>query len=276
MRATTNTVLALNDLIRIPVQICKATESTDVKLDSAGPSGAALKQVYIDTATGETIAHADILKGIRTGDEFTAIDADSLKAIDEQTRIDEMAVAGQMPVADIPFDRITGMHFLQSPTKGGSHKAYRLVYEALLADERAIVTKWTARSRQQLAVIYASERHGCLVLNTLTFAANLREPDGAILAPQQAEVSDEQVDMARVLLDAMPAGHEALEAETDEALALKRELVDRALAGEAIKAPAIKTKAQAEGDLTALLAASIKPKGKRKPAPKTTKKAVKA
>lgn len=266
MKATANTTLALNDLIRVPVQVVKATESTDVKLDSAAPSGAALKQVYLDAATDEPVAREDIQKGVRDGDTFRPIPKEALDAIDAQTKIEEMAVTGSLPIEDVPFDRVTGAHFLQSPTKGGSHKAYRLIYEALLAGERALVTKWTARSRQQLAVIFADGSKGCLMMNTLSFTADCREPDAAVLAPQQAEVQQEQIDMARQLIDAMPDGNEVLAAETDEAIALKRELVEEALAGKAIEAPAPKAVAEtkAEADLTALLAASIKAAPKKK------------
>ena len=258
MRATANTVLAINDLIRIPVQVCKATEQIDVRLNLAGPEGQKVSQRYVDA--DDTLIPADELqRGIFDGDDFKPVPKDAIDAINAATKIEEMAVSGQMPIADVPFDRVTGSYFLQSPTKGGSHKAYRLIYEALLADDLAITTKWTARSRQQLAVIYADADKGCMVMNTLTFADEQRAADAAILAPQSAEVADEQVGLARQLLSTMPEGAEALATDTDVAIAMKRDLIDKALAGETVSAPAQTAKKDtADNDLTALLAASVK------------------
>ena len=258
MKATNNTILSLNDLIKIPIQICKGTESKDVKLDRAGPSGAPLKQLLVDSETGEQVETEEIQHGLRVGDDFHAIPAEAIDQINEATKLEEMRVNGSMPVEEVPFDRVTGFYYIQSPTKGGTHGAYRLVYEALLEDERALVTKWTARSRQKLAVIYADGARECLVMNTLEFASSVRDTDEALLAPQASEVDQEQVDMARALIDQMPDGSDCIATEEDEAIALKQKLVDDAVAGKAIKVkPKSKAKASASKDLTALLEASL-------------------
>jgi len=258
MKATNNTILALNDLIKIPIQICKGTESKDVKLDRAGPSGGALKQLLIDSVTGEQVETTEVQHGLRVGDDFHPIPAEALEQINEATKLDEMRVNGSLPVEEIPFDRVTGFYYIQSPTKGGAHQAYRLIYEALLEEERAITAKWTARSRQKLAVIYADGSRGCLVMNTLEFASCVRGTDDALIAPQQSEVNQDQVEMARAVIEQMPDGHDVLSTEVDEAIALKQKLVDDAIAGKTITVkPASAAKVTASQDLTALLEASL-------------------
>jgi DNA end-binding protein Ku len=258
MKATANTILAVNDLIKIPVGVCKGTESKDVKLDRGAPSGAPLKRIEVDSVTGEAVELSEIQHGLRIGDDFHPIPKEALKQIDEATKLEEMRVTGSMPVEEIPFDRVTGFYYIQSPTKGGTHQAYRLVYEALLEDETALTTKWTARSRQKLAVIYADGSRGCLVMNTLDFASNVRQADDALLAPQASKVEQAQVDLAREVIADMSSGVDALETEVDEAIALKQQLVDDAAAGKAITVePTSVAATAANADLTALLEASL-------------------
>lgn len=254
-----------------PVQVCKATESNgNVSFDGAAPSGAEYKTQYVDEATGEVFEYGDRLRGVRVGDEFTPIPEEAIKAIDEATKLPTMVALGRIDLDDALAkygDRICGVHFLQSPAKNGSPKAYRLTYEALREQKsgkkvvqkaQAIVTKRTARSRQKLGLIYADENRGCLMLAEVEFDAKMREPDAQILAPQSAEVSDELIEKARAAVAALSDGSLAIENEVDEALSLRQELIEKALAGEAIEVPeAISGEATEDDNLAAALEASI-------------------
>jgi non-homologous end joining protein Ku len=244
-----NHTLALNDLVSFPVQVCKATDDGgDVKIDNAAPSGAPIKLRYTDEATGETFDYGDRLRGVKVGDEFKQIPADSLKAL------------GSLPLKTAREkygDRVNGRYFLQVPAKSGSATAYRLTYEALLKDKAALVTKRTPRSRQQLGYIYADKDLGCLVYVTLAFADCIREPDEQVKIALTAKVEAKQVDMARQIIGALPDGVEALDTESDEAVPLRRELVEKAVAGESIEAPTPVAQTTATEDLTAALEASL-------------------
>lgn len=258
-------------LFAFPVQVCKATDDGgEVKFENAAPSGSTYSTQYVDDATGEVFEYANRKRGIRIGDEFHEIDADAIAAIDDATKINTMVAIGKIDLDEALTkyaDRVSGVHFLQSPAKNGSPKAYRLTYEALrkakkgnkvIQKAQAIITKRTARSRQKLALIYADEIRGCLVMLELSFAAKMREPDEQVLIPQTVEVAAEQIEMARTVIGKMPEGAVAIETETDEALALRQELVDAAIAGEAVSAPAkIADKATEDDALAAALAASI-------------------
>jgi non-homologous end joining protein Ku len=256
-----NHTLALNDLVSFPVQVCKATDDGgDVKIDNAAPSGAPIKLRYTDEATGETFDYGDRLRGVKVGDEFKQIPADSLKAIDEQTKVKTMKALGSLPLKTAREkygDRVNGRYFLQVPAKSGSATAYRLTYEALLKDKAALVTKRTPRSRQQLGYIYADKDLGCLVYVTLAFADCIREPDEQVKIALTAKVEAKQVDMARQIIGALPDGVEALDTESDEAVPLRRELVEKAVAGESIEAPTPVAQTTATEDLTAALEASL-------------------
>lgn len=242
-------------LLHFPVQIAKATGSVDVKFDLAAPSGAEYETCYRDKATGELFDYADRLRGVRAGDSFKEIPEEEIKKVEEATKLVDMRVERAIPYDEIPFERATGLYFLQVPTKSGAHKVYNLIYRALLPAKKkgkakarpalALRVTFSQKTRQKLGVVYADETRGCLMMNILTFAADLREPDEAILAHQQAQVEDGQVAKARTVLEALmnpidPATKEPRDvggwnAPTDEAIERKRELVEQAAAGKAIE-----------------------------------------
>jgi non-homologous end joining protein Ku len=258
-------------LFALPVQVCKATDSDDVKFEIAAPSGAERKQAFIDTATGEVVDDAKCLRGIRIGEEFKVIDPDAIEQINEATKLKTMVVLGSLPLdeARVKYgNRTTGTYFIQSPAKGGSPKAYRLVMESLrekrqgkkvVAPARALVTKRTARSRQKLALIYVDENGGkpFLRMEEIEFANKVREPDAQVLAPLTAEVDEAQIEMARKVIDKMPDGNAAIESEVDEAVTMKRELIEKAVAGETIVAPAKIAETVEADNLMANLEASL-------------------
>lgn len=259
----------IKPLFSFPVQVCKATES-DVKtqFDGAAPSGAEYETQYVDTATGETFEYAERLKGIRVGDDFKPIDPEAIKAIDEATKLETMVALGKVDrdAALTQYaERICGRYFLQVPAKGGSGTAYRLTFEALRGGKKgkkvvpatAIVTKRTARSRQKLALIYADENLGCLVMVEVNFAAMIRSPDEQILAHQTAEVEQKMIDQARQVIAAMPDGITAIENEVDEAVALRNELKEKALAGETVDVPTPVAATNSADNLKAVLEASL-------------------
>jgi len=258
-------------IFSFPVQVCKATDASDsVSFDNAAPSGAGYKTQYVDEATGEVFDWENRLRGVRLSDEdFKVIDPDAIKAIDDATKLTTMVALGRLDLdeaIDKYGDRICGVHFLQSPAKNGSPKAYRLTYEALREQKvgkkvtqkaQALVTKRTARSRQKVGLILADEKRECLMLLEVEFGAKMREPDAQILAPQTAEVADEQIAMARKAIGSLPDGDLALDNEVDEAISLRQELVEKAIAGETIAAPAAVANSTEDDNLTAALMASI-------------------
>jgi non-homologous end joining protein Ku len=250
-------------LFSFPIQICKAiNDPSKDALDSAGPSGAPAKQQYVDTGTGEVVegGRTGLAKGVRVGDEFKMIDPEAVKAIDEATKVTTMIALGQIKVEDFRAkygDRIRDRYFLQVPAKGGSATAYKLTYEALLKSGKAIVTKRTPRTRQQMGVIYADPMNGCLMMVEVLVAALVREPDEQIKAFETATVQAKMLTQAKQIIGKLPDGAEVLDTEEDDAVPLRKALVEQAIAGEGIEAPVpVATTNQAE-DLSALLEASL-------------------
>ena len=257
----------IKPLFSLPIQICQACDEVKVSWDIAAPSGAPRKQQYVDTGTDEVVADEDCKRGIRlSDDDFRAVDPDDVKAIEQAVKNEMMIVLGKIPYTEIPWDRQVGIYFVQSPPKGGGAKSYRLVKEALRAvkkgpDKRpayAFVTKRTVRSKQQLGVIYCDEQRDCLMFSALRFANAMREPDEQVLAPNLATVDEKQLQVARQVIDTVvPAGHIALATEYDEAVQKKLDLIEQAVAGEALDLPTPVAETSKSEDLMSALEASL-------------------
>lgn len=229
-------------LFGFPVQIAQAVDSSEPSFDIAAPSGAKRQQFYKDPVTNKEVGDDECRRGVFVGDQFHEIPVAKLDEIKAATKITTMTVLGSMPLFQVPFERTTGTYYLQPPP--GSAKAMRIVFEALcggivdgnVVKPMALVTKRTPKSRQALAVIWADEEAGVLMMSHLRFASQLKEPDEQVLAIQVAQVSQEQCEMARTLVCGMADGRKVLADEHDDLLALREELIEQALAGDPLTA----------------------------------------
>lgn len=232
-------------LFALPVQICKASDDKEVRLDSAAPDTLApVTQVYKDEASGELYSRGDLVKGVRNGDSFSQIPQEQLDLIDEEMKSDDILVERTVDLADVPFDRVTDTNYLQVPAKGGAAKSYRLLYEALQGSAkpkrpaRALRVKFTSRTRAKVGVIYADPQNEALMLVTIRFAASVRQPDAQIHAHLSAEVAPEMVNKARKVIDSLDV-EEAGDWDTpvDETIERRNELVEQALSADGIQVP---------------------------------------
>lgn len=254
MRAILTTTIQLDDagLISVPVQLVNATDKgADISFNMADSNGGPVKQQYVD-ANGMVVARADMTKTF----EGTMIPAESIKAIDESTKIKTLKVEQLVDATGFPFDRVEGRYFIQANPKIGNPKAFKLLVEAL--DGSVAVTKVTIRSRQQLLALFVQD--GVMMGATMLFADELAKPDTAVEAHKAEEVSEAEVTMAKQLLE-MKRGTGFLDNAKDEGLAQRRTLVDEAVAGKPITAPVeVEDEAPAD-DLMAALEASLKAQG---------------
>jgi non-homologous end joining protein Ku len=257
-------------LFAFPVQVCKATQDTHPKFEVVAPSGQKRVQQYVDPATGEVLANGDELRGVFVGDVFKPIAQEAIDAIDAEEKITTMVVEGTKPLNGLREkygDRISDRYFLQSPAKGGSAPAYRLVYEGLLPavkgkkverEAMALVLRRTKRTKQALNFIYADAEEGCLVMCEVKYAEQMREPDDQVKAPMLAQVTDAQVAKVRAVIDGLPDATDVLDNAVDSAAVAKAKLIEEAIAGATeftIPTPVSTTVAQ--DDLEALLNKSL-------------------
>lgn len=256
MKAIANTTIRLG-LINLPVQVVKATESAnEISFKQAGPTGEQLRQAYL-LPDGTECPKDDIQKGVFQGDTFHPVSKDAIEQIAEATKLPDLNVLEVIDMEDFraAAHRSTGLYYLQNSKKLGSPNAFKLFVDALAKEGKCLVTKWTARSRQSLMVMYPQD--GILMGTTLCFDGDVREADEGVKAHMDATYGDKEMDMAVQLLSALSTDKPtALVMETDEALPLKNKLIQDTLAGQIVAVTA-KPEPKPTTDLADALAASL-------------------
>jgi Ku protein len=244
-------------LVNLPVGICQAVDKAkDVTFTQAGPNGEELRQAYL-TPDGQEVPKDDIQKGIREAGEFFPISAEALEQINEATKLPNLDVIDVIERATFEAEsaRACEMYYVQNHPKNGNASAFKLFVDTLEETGKALVSKWTARSRQKLVVLYP--QNGILMASALVFAGDVREPDEAVRAHQDGSYTDAEKQMAVQLIEQLATSDtNALEMERDEALQMKRKLVEDARQGKAIEVPETQDAPQVSG-LAAALEASL-------------------
>lgn len=262
MKAIANTTIRLG-LVNLPVQIVQATETAnDISFKLAGPDGEALKQVYVKEGTDDIVPKDEIQKGIFDGGEFFPVSADDIENIKDQTKMPDLEVIEVIDMEDFlsQFHRVTGMYYVQNANSRtgpkGNINSLKLFVDALAEDGKAIVTKWTARSRQKLMVLYPE--NGILRAASMSFASDVREADDGVRAHLAGQYKPEEMAMAKQLLGVMgDTKKNALEMMSDDALPLMRQLVEDVCTGRALPERKVEVQATVTTALADALAASL-------------------
>lgn len=248
-----NAILSFG-LVSVEVSIDKATTPADkdVSYDSASPAGNPVKQVMVDSITGEAVERDDIQKGRFVEDDFRAIDPDLIDQIAEATKGDGVLEVEFLPLADVPMEYATALHFVK-PKKGYEAKL-AMMAAAMDGTGQAFVTKFVPTTRQSLAVGFV--RDGVMYMAQFPFAAS-RKP-----VPEAAQLDVDSVDpklvtQATKLMKGM-TNKKAFDEHVDEAVALKADAIQAALDGKPVKKSSKKNpRPKATDDLSALLEESL-------------------
>jgi non-homologous end joining protein Ku len=248
MKSIANTTIRLG-LIALPVQVVKATSSNgDVSFSLCSPEGNAVEQVYRDKVTGNIVGtKGDCLKGVKVGQDIRVIDQGDLDVIAEQTKLRDLGIEDIVSMSDAMehVNRIEGMYYIQMNGKVGSANTMKLFVDALTEEELCIVTKWTPRTRQELLVIRPED--GILVANSYSFASDVQAPDEGVRAHLSGTYTDAELQMARQLLQTLAQDqHHALDTAVDEAIPMRKALVDKVLNGEGVTPAQAAAPAQAD------------------------------
>lgn len=189
-------------LVTVPVELYSATEDHTVHFRQfeRGTSDR-IRYRRVNERTGKEVGYEDIVKGYDLGDgEYVLV---------EQDELDEIAPGRSRSIdieAFVELDDIDPIFFQKSywlaPGKEEYGRAYGLLLQAMDRTNKAGVARFVMRGREQIAVIRAGD--GVLVLDTLLFAEDLRDPSQELrkLPPKTGERGRE-LDMAVSLIDSM-------------------------------------------------------------------------
>lgn len=240
-------------LVTIPVKLYSTGES------SVGISfnmlhrkcGSRLKQQYICPVDNEVIDRDDIVKGYEySKGQYVLFTDEELKALQpEPTNGIEIAEF-------VPTDLVDPVYFEKSwylgPDKGGD-RPYRLLAEAMKKTGRAALARYAARGKDQLVLLRPFD--GGLVMQQLRYADELRDFSEVPIGP--AEVKEPELRLAIQLIEQVAADEFRPETYEDTQRKQVRELIEKKVQGQEIKAaPAPAPKAQII-DLMEALKASL-------------------
>jgi DNA end-binding protein Ku len=186
-------------LVSIPVRLYAATQQRDVAFRQVHRAdGGKITFRRVCTVCGEEVPYSDVAKGYELpgGDVVVLTDEDLASLPVERThRIEVLHFA---PASEIDPIYAAKSYYLEPEASGT--RAYVVFREALERTGKVAVVKVTLRQRESLAEMRV--RDGVIVLQTLLWPDEIREPDFGFLE-EHVEVRSQELKMATSLIDAM-------------------------------------------------------------------------
>jgi DNA end-binding protein Ku len=216
-------------LVTIPVRVYGATEEKSLRFHQLhAPDGGRIRYKRVCSVDGEEIDWSEIVKGYEyekdhyvtlTDEELASLPVTTAKAIEIERFVDA--------------DQIDPIFFQKSyyvvPEATGL-KAYQLLREAMVDDDKVAVAKVAFREKEHLATLRL--RDNIFVLETMYWPDEIRAADFDVL-DEQAQVRPQEVRMARSLIESLSSDFEPGEFQDTYRAALE-ELVAKKVQGEEI------------------------------------------
>jgi DNA end-binding protein Ku len=191
-------------LVTVPVRLYSAVEDHTVRFRQfqRGTSDR-IRYRRVNERTGDEVDYADVVKGYELDDgEYVLVEPEELDEI-APGRSKALEVESFADLGDVDpmfFDKT----YWLAPAKEEFEKPYALLLTAMAKTDKAGVAKFVLRGREYLALVRAGD--GVMLLNTLHFAADLRDPAKELPdLPGRAGARGKELDMAVNLIDAMTA-----------------------------------------------------------------------
>jgi DNA end-binding protein Ku len=253
-------------LVTIPVRVYGATEEKSLRFHQLhAPDGGRIRYKRVCSIDGEEVDWSEIVKGYEyekdhyvtlTDEELASLPVTTAKAIEIERFVDA--------------DQIDPIFFQKSyfvvPEATGL-KAYQLLREAMVDDDKVAVAKVAFREKEHLATLRL--RGNVFVLETMYWPDELRAADFDVL-DEQVQVRPQEVRMARSLIESLSADFEPEEFQDTYRAALE-ELVAKKVQGQEITYSE-EAEPSKVVDLMEALRASVEAAKADKPKPATRKK----
>jgi len=223
-------------IINVPVQVCTATKKGegDVKLERvSSKTKTKFSQQYVDTEDNVLGTDTDAVYGVLNKGGFVEIPQSSIDAIEDATKVRVLRIERFVDGYAVDTQLYRGFDYLQP--QAGAERAFALLAQALRNTNTVAITKWTPRSRQTPCIIRATGK--ALILQEIYFANEVVAPDAKVTGAATAFVDPDELELAKQLINAKLATEFDHASLVDDKAALRRELLEKALQGEAIARP---------------------------------------
>ncbi len=190
-------------LVNVPVGLFSATEDHDVHFHQFEKgTSSRIRNQRVNEDTGEEVAYSDIVKGAEVGDGYVMLTREELESV-EPGRSRTIEISDFVQAAEIDPVYYQRSYYM-APTDDAAKKAYRLLVKAMATAERIGVATFVMRGKQYLAAIRPSDDENVLVLSTMYFADEVRNPakelDGL---PNRTKVAEKDLKMAVSLIESL-------------------------------------------------------------------------
>ncbi|MEU8994106.1 Ku protein [Streptomyces caniferus] len=235
-------------LVVLPCRLYTATEEHAVRLREIHKADSGrIRHRRVCEIDGQEVPYEDVGRGFELADAgVVPLTERDLERLPLPTR-HQVNVLGFVPADDINPIRFAKPYFVAPDGEAAQH-AYTLLTTALAHAGAVAVSKVAIRTRERLAVLRS--RHGTLVLHTLLWPDEIREPHGLVPA---TPVTEREMRLAIQLIGEL-AGVDTDELHDEYREALEQ-LVDAKIAGGQIEPP---PKPQPVDDLLAVLEESVR------------------
>lgn len=188
-------------LVNVPVRMYKAVEDHAVHFTQfQRGTRDRIRYRRVNERTGDEVPYDDIVRGREVGgDEYVLVEQEELDEI-APGRSRSLEVESFVDLSEVDpmyFDRA----YWLAPAKEEAQRPYVLLLDALASRDKAAVAKFVFHGREHLALARAGD--GVIVLNTLHYAAEMRDADDVPQLPAKAKTNQKELDLAVKLIDAM-------------------------------------------------------------------------
>lgn len=250
-------------LVNVPVQLFSATESKQVHFHQLDrKTGERVRYRRVTEESEREVDYDDIVKGYELDDgRVVTLTPDELKAA-EPEKSSTIDIEDFVDLDEIDPIYWNNTYFLAPDAKQkAAKKPYALLARAMRESGKVAIGRFVLRNKEYLATI-RPVGDGMLALETMYFADEVRGADDVGDIPQDADVSEREVAMARQLVDALTSPFDP-ERYHDTYRERVLELIARKAEGEEISLPPPPERPQVI-DLMDALKASMQQAGRRR------------
>jgi DNA end-binding protein Ku len=239
-------------LVQVPVRLMTATRNRDVSFNQLEEgTNSRIRYRKVSDATGEEVTADRIVKGYEISKgRYVVVEAEELASLAPKAShtIDIEEFVDLAEIDPVFFEQ---PYYLVPDEKG--KKAYRLLVDAMSELGKVAIGRIVIRAKERLVAIRPLD--GLLCVETMRYSDEVVDRDG--LAPDDVEVGEKEIAMARQLIESLAVDQFDPEKFRDEYREQVLDLVERKAAGEEIVAQP-QTEAPAKVlDLVAALEASL-------------------
>lgn len=215
-------------LVHVPVKMFTATEDKDVHLRYIHkPCGTPISYTRTCPHCEKPTEWEEITRGYEyEKGRFVLFDDDELEALKPET-VRTIQILDFVNLEEIDPIYYQKTYYLSPDQAGGG--AYNLLLEAMRQSGRIGIAKIAIRSKSSLAAIRVVDN--CICLETMFYPDEIRGLQGVPNLPENVQVNDRELDMAKLLIDQLTGPFEP-EKYTDDYRVALLEAIERKVAGE--------------------------------------------